>query len=277
MIHPKEILEQHGIDAKKSLGQNFLYEESILRRIAQAADLAAEDEVLEVGPGLGSLTKVLAETAKRVVAVELDDRMIPILRLGLSRCPNVEIVHRDILELAPADEFADSRSYKVVANVPYYITGAILRHLLQNAVRPSCMVLTVQKDVAERMSASQGKMSLMAVSTQFYGKVSHLFNLSAGSFYPRPKVASSVVRIDVGERPESAKTVTDEKKFFRIAKVGFSQKRKQLLNNFKGLGLDKRVIGAWCEAAEIDGKRRAETLSIDEWVALYQSMPQDES
>lgn len=272
-MHPKEILEQHGIDAKKSLGQNFLYEESILRRIAQAADLSDADEVLEVGPGLGSLTKVLAQSVKRVVAVELDDRMIPILRMGLNRYPNVEIVHQDILELAPADEFADSASYKVVANVPYYITGAILRHLLQNEVRPSYMVLTVQKDVAERMTAPAGKMSLMAVSTQFYGKVTNLFNLSAGSFYPRPKVASSVVHIDVDARPEAAKAVTDEKKFFRIAKVGFSQKRKQLLNNFKGLGLEKSAIGEWCDAAGIDGKRRAETLSIEEWVHLYQTIP----
>lgn len=273
MIHPKEILEQHGLDAKKSLGQNFLYEESILRRIAQAATVSGVDDVLEVGPGLGSLTQVLAESAKKVVAVELDDRLLPILRLGLGRCPNVEIIHQDILELDPAEKFSHSQSYKVVANVPYYITGGILRHLLQTAVRPSCMVLTVQKDVAERMNAAPGKMSLMAVSTQFYGKVSHLFNLSAGSFYPRPKVASSVVRIDVADRPESAKRVTDEKRFFRIAKVGFSQKRKQLLNNFKGLGLDKGVIGAWCEVAGVDGKRRAETLSIDEWVALYETMP----
>ncbi|MFK7801212.1 MAG: rRNA adenine dimethyltransferase family protein, partial [Anaerolineae bacterium] len=139
--------------------------------------------------------------------------------------------------------------------------------------RPKSMILTVQKDVAERMTAKQGKMSLMAVSTQYYGAVKMMFNLSAGLFYPRPKVASSVVRIDVDQRPEVAKSVTDDKRFFRIAKVGFSQKRKQLLNNFKGLGFDKVVIGEWCEEAGIDGKRRAETLTIEEWVALYQTMP----
>lgn len=268
-MHPKEILQQHGIDAKKSLGQNFLYEESILARIADAADVNAADDVLEVGPGLGSLTKQLAQRANRVVAVELDDRMIPILRMELARYPNAELIHQDILEMEPKGEFAHSQSYKVVANVPYYITGAILRHLLQNEVKPSQMVLTVQKDVAERMTAKPGSMSLMAVSTQFYGAVKMMFNLSAGSFYPKPKVASSVVRIDVTKRPEPARNVTDEKLFFRIAKTGFSQKRKQLLNNFKGLGLDKATIGAWCESAGIDGKRRAETLSIEEWVALY--------
>ncbi len=268
-MHPKEILQQHGIDAKKSLGQNFLYEESILARIADAADVNSADDVLEVGPGLGSLTKQLAQRANRVVAVELDDRMIPILRMELSHFNNTEIVHQDILEMSPTDQFAHSESYKVVANVPYYITGAIMRHLLQTEVKPSQMVLTVQKDVAERMTAKPGSMSLMAVSTQFYGAVKMMFNLSAGSFYPRPKVASSVVRIDVANRPESTGLVTNERLFFRIAKTGFSQKRKQLLNNFKGLGLDKGAIGEWCESAGVDGKRRAETLSIEEWVALY--------
>ncbi|MEM8861214.1 MAG: 16S rRNA (adenine(1518)-N(6)/adenine(1519)-N(6))-dimethyltransferase RsmA [Chloroflexota bacterium] len=273
MIHPKEILERHGIYAKKSLGQNFLYEESILRRIVETADVSKSDDVLEVGPGLGSLTLELAAAAHRVVAVELDDRMIPILRMGLGRCQNVSVVHQDILEMNPADKFAHSQFYKVVANVPYYITGAIIRHLLQTEVRPSMMVLTVQKDVGERMTAKPGSMSLMAVSTQFYGQVKMMFNLSAGSFYPRPKVASSVVRIDVDKRPEAAKSITDEKLFFRIAKAGFSQKRKQLLNNLKGLGFEKSVVGEWCQTAGIDGKRRAETLSVEEWVDLYHHMP----
>lgn len=276
-MHPKEILEQHGIDAKKSLGQNFLYEESILRRIVEAADVSAADDILEVGPGLGSLTAQLAQVANRVVAVELDDRMMPILRFGLNQYHNISLVHQDILEMNPADEFSGSQSYKVVANVPYYITGAILRHLLQNDLRPSSMVLTVQKDVAERMTAKPGKMSLMAVSTQFYGAVKMLFNLSAGSFYPRPKVASSVVGINVAQRPSAAQSVTDEKLFFQVAKAGFSQKRKQLLNNLKGLGFDKALVGEWCQAAGIDGKRRAETLSIEEWVALYQHMPRPKS
>ena len=273
MTHPKEILERHDINAKKSLGQNFLYDEAILARIADAADVNDADDVLEVGPGLGSLTKELARRANRVVAVELDDRMIPILEGELSGFDNLKIVHQDILKIRPEDEFARSQSYKVVANVPYYITGAILRHLLQTEVQPSCMVLTVQKDVAERMTASPGKMSLMAVSTQFYGRVRMAFNLSAGSFYPKPKIASSVVKIDVNRRPEGAKSVTDDKLFFRIAKIGFSQKRKQLLNNFKGLGLEKSAVSTWCDAAGIDGKRRAETLSIDDWVSLYQTFP----
>jgi len=273
MEHPKQILEQHGFDPKKSLGQNFLFEPRILRQIADTAEVSAADEVLEVGPGLGALTYELVGRAKRVVAVELDNRFVPILRQSLARADNFELVHGDILEQDPAVWFAHSDNYKVVANVPYYITGAILRHLLEHPVKPEVMVLTVQKDVAERMTERPPKMSILANSVQFFGEVKIVTNLAAGAFWPRPKIASSVIRIDLRKRPDVTRSVTNEKRFFKLVRAGFAQKRKQLQNNLRGMGLGKDVVIAWTEAAGVDGRRRAETLEMGEWVRLYEAMP----
>ncbi len=261
-MHPKEILQRYKLEPKKSLGQNFLFDPAILQRIVDSADITPNDPVLEVGPGLGALTRVLAQHTDRVVAVELDQRFIPILRYELAFFPCVELIHGDILQQHVSDLF--DQPYKVIANVPYYITGAILRHLLSAEIKPSSLTLTVQKEVAERMTAQTGSMSLMAVSVQFYGTAKIVGNISAGAFWPRPKVASSIVHIDV--RPREAKV--DAKLFFRVAKAGFSQKRKQLKNNLKQLGLDKNGVLTVMEAAEIDPKRRAETLTVDEWVTL---------
>ncbi len=261
-MHPKEILQRYEIEPKKSLGQNFLFDPAILEKIVDSAEIAPHDPVLEVGPGLGALTRVLAQRTDRVVAVELDNRFIPILRYELAFFPHVELIHGDILEQRMGDLF--DQPYRVIANVPYYITGAILRHLLSAEVKPTSLTLTVQKEVAERMTAQPNNMSLMAVSVQFYGTPKLVGNIGAGAFWPRPKVASSVVHIDVS--PQYADV--DERLFFRVAKAGFSQKRKQLKNNLKQLGLEKAGVLAVMESAEIDPKRRAETLSVDEWVAL---------
>lgn len=261
-MHPKEILQRYELEPKKSLGQNFLFDPAILDRIADSAEIAPHDPVLEVGPGLGSLTRVLAQRTDRVVAVELDNRFIPILRYELAYFPHIELIHGDILEQRMSHLF--DQPYKVIANVPYYITGAILRHLLSAEIKPTSLTLTVQKEVAERMTAEPNNMSLMAVSVQFYGTARIVGNIGAGAFWPRPKVASSIVHVEV--EPKSADV--DEKTFFRVAKAGFSQKRKQLKNNLKQLGLQKGEVVALLESAEIDPRRRAETLSIDEWVAL---------
>jgi 16S rRNA (adenine1518-N6/adenine1519-N6)-dimethyltransferase len=239
-----------------------LFDPAILERIADSAEITPHDPILEVGPGLGALTRVLAQRTDRVVAVELDNRFIPILRYELAFFPHVELIHGDILEQQMPDLF--DRPYKVIANVPYYITGAILRHLLSAEIKPKSMTLTVQKEVAERITALPNAMSLMAVSVQFYGTAKLVGNIAAGAFWPRPKVASSIVQIDVS--PQWADV--DELLFFRVAKAGFSQKRKQLKNNMQQLGLEKQGVLAVLGSAEIDPKRRAETLSIDEWVAL---------
>lgn len=268
-MHPKELLQAYNLEPKKSLGQNFLFDPNILGRIADAAELTLQDEVLEIGPGLGSLTAVLAQRAQSVTAVELDQRFMPILQRQLVAYSNIRLVHGDILAQNPADWF--ERPYKVVANVPYYITGAILRHLLSATPKPSRVVMTVQKEVAERVTAAPPQMSLLAVSVQFYGRAKLEDTIKAGAFWPRPDVDSAIMSIDLTTTNNSD---IDEDAFFRLVKVGFSQKRKQLQKNLQQLGNDKKQIRQRLTAARIDGTRRAETLHLDEWVALYQAFHQ---
>ena len=267
MPHPKTLLAPYGLEPKKSLGQNFLFDEAVLGRIIACAELEATDEVLEIGPGLGALTVQLAQVAQKVVAVELDDRLLPILAEQCAPYEHVTIVEGDILEQEAWRWF--SRPYKVVANVPYYITGAILRHLLAAEVRPERVVLTVQKEVAERLTAGPGALSILAVSVQFYGRTRLATTLAAGAFWPRPKVDSAVVVIDLHQRPSIAAQVTDEALFFRLVKGGFSQKRKQLHKNLRSLGYTAEQVEAFLGRAAIAPTRRAETLSIEEWVELY--------
>jgi len=262
------LLRRYGLRPKKSLGQNFLIDESALARIAAAADLAASDTVLEIGPGLGSLTRHLASAARRVVAVELDAAMLPVLRQTLQSCANVEIVHSDILKYAlTASRNGLPPGYKVVANIPYYITSALIRHLLEADVRPSLVVLTVQREVAERICAGPGDMSLLAVSVQFYCAPRLVARIPAGAFYPPPEVDSAVLKLDVFTQPAVA--VADADHFFQVVKAGFSQKRKQLRNSLSaGLHLESRKADELLFRAAIDPKRRAETLTLEEWGAL---------
>lgn len=269
-MHPKQILTEYNLEPKKSLGQNFLFDENILAQIVDWAKLSAEDEVLEIGPGLGSLTKQLAERARRVVAVELDGRFIPILQEELVGFDNVELLHGDILDQDLTALFANS--YKVVANLPYYITGAILRHLLGSANKPSLNLLTVQKEVAERITAVPPKMSLLAVSVQYYGQAQQLKTIKAGAFWPRPDVDSALVRIDLAKEQESLLDAEEEQKFFRLVRTGFSQKRKQLQKNLRQLGLSKTEVLDLLGRTGIDGSRRAETLDLDEWRALLREL-----
>lgn len=266
MNHPKEILRRYQVEPKKSLGQNFLFDQNVLGRIVAAGGVTAVDHVLEIGPGLGALTRLLAQTAASVTAVELDNRFIPILRQELQAFDNINLVHGDILAQNPADWF--TRPYKVVANVPYYITGAILRHLLSAAIKPSRMALTVQKEVAERLTAVPPHMSLLAVSVQFYGQAQIVDAIKAGAFWPRPAVDSAVVRIDLSGTQMNADDADFEAAFFRLVRAGFSQKRKQLQKNLRQLGLDKQAIGEILEKVGVDGRRRAETLTLDEWRQL---------
>lgn len=266
--HPKTLLERFGLTPKKSLGQNFLFDEQILAHIVAAAEITSDDAVLEIGPGLGALTRLLAETARRVVAVELDDRLLPVLHSQLDAFANVQIVHGDILAQDPSQFFLTS-AYKVAANVPYYITAAILRHLLSGSVKPALMALTVQKEVAQRLTAAPGALSLLALSVQYYGQPRLAGTIKAGAFWPRPEVDSAIVVIDLRQRPT---TWTDDEAFFRVARAGFSQKRKQLKNNLRGLGLAAEPLAHALAQADIDGRRRAETLSLAEWVRLVAAL-----
>lgn len=267
MIHPKQLLSAFGFDPKKSLGQNFLFDENVLGKIVAAADIEPDDEVLEIGPGLGHLTEQLLKTAVPVTAVELDQRFLPHLTNMLNDYANFKLVHGDILEVQPETLFA--QPYKVVANVPYYITGAILRHLLSSEPKPIRMVMTIQKEVGERLSAEPPNMSLLSATTQFYGVPKLVSVIKAGAFWPRPDVDSAIVRIDLhGKRPLP---FSEEDAFMHLLKAGFSQKRKQLKNNLKQLGLKGKSLTAVFHQANVDPTRRAQTLSLEEWTAVYQA------
>jgi 16S rRNA (adenine1518-N6/adenine1519-N6)-dimethyltransferase len=270
----RRLLREFNLQPKKGLGQNFLVSEGALRHIVAAADLEPEDVVLEVGPGLGTLTRLLAQQAKRVIAVELDQRLVDILSQTLDDFPNVEIVQGDILEMEPGEPgglSGLSPGYKVVANLPYYITSAVLRYLLTAKVKPQLIVVTVQREVAQRMIASPGQMSLLSVSVQFYGRPRIVARIPAGAFYPVPKVNSAVVHIDLDESPTVA--VADVDRFFEVVRAGFGQKRKQLRNALaQGLSLPASTVVEALRRAAVDEKRRAQTLSLEEWTRVTQEM-----
>jgi len=270
-LDARQLLRDFGLYANKSLGQNWLVDESALARIAAAAQLIPQDTVLEIGPGLGSLTRHLARAAGRVIAVELDAALIPALHHSLADYANVTLVQGDILHTDLSALIGRDTSYKVVANLPYYITSAVIRHLLEAEACPSLIVLTVQLEVAQRITAAPGKLSLLAVSVQFYGRPTFVTHIKADSFYPVPKVDSAVVRIEPYRHP--AVDVTDRDEFFAVVKVGFSQKRKQLHNALAaGLARPQADIAAALERAGVDGRRRAETLALDEWASLARAL-----
>ena len=265
-LNVSALLRAHGLAPKKSLGQNFLVDPVALERIVQIADLSQQATVLEVGPGLGSLTRHLALAAHRVVAVELDDALIPVLEEILKGIPNVEIIHGDILKLNPA-ELMGQDGYSVVANIPYYITSNLIRHLLEAAVKPNRIVLTVQREVAERITASPGDLSLLALGVQVYGKPKVAARIPAGAFYPPPNVDSAVVRVDLYSEPLIPTNLLEA--FFRLARSGFSQKRKTLRNSLSaGLSWPPAQTAGLLAAAGIDPQRRAETLTLEEWKML---------
>jgi 16S rRNA (adenine1518-N6/adenine1519-N6)-dimethyltransferase len=279
MDHPVELppldvpglLRRYGLRPDKSLGQNFLVDHSALRRIVETADIQPEDLVLEIGPGLGSLTRFLAARARRVVAVELDEALLPPLQEVLAPFENVEIVQGDILGKDPArlmaDPLGDANGYQVAANIPYYITSAVIRHLLEARVRPGRVTLTVQREVAGRICALPGDMSLLALSVQVYGLAKVAAVIPAGAFYPAPNVDSAVVRIDLYDVPIIPPPYLDI--FFRLAKAGFSQKRKTLRNALSGgLHRSPALVDELLQQAGIDPRRRAETLSLAEWGEL---------
>jgi 16S rRNA (adenine1518-N6/adenine1519-N6)-dimethyltransferase len=260
------LLKSHQIFLKKSLGQNFLTDPAALNSIIAAAEIPPSAAILEVGPGLGSLTRHLALAARRVVAVELDSRLIPLLHKVLQDFENVTVIEGDILKLPPAELMAEP-GYLVVANIPYYITSALIRHLLEAPLKPDRLVLTVQREVAERICAAPGNMSLLALGVQVYGSPRPVARIPAGAFYPSPKIDSTVIRVDLFPEPRIPPAQIDT--FFSLAKAGFSQKRKTLRNALSaGLHLSPSDGAALLLRAGIDPQRRAETLTIAEWGAL---------
>jgi len=265
----RALLHHLGLRPYKQMGQNFLVDEDVLDRILRAADLRFRDTVVEVGPGLGVLTKELAKLVSRVIAVELDRGLAAALTKMLAGFASVEIINQDVLQFDPA-RYVEDRAYKLVANLPYYITSPALRHFLESDARPELMVVMVQKEVAQRIVAKPGDMSLLAVSVQYYGNPTLLFTVPASAFYPPPKVDSAVIKVQVYERP-----VVDvpPEKFFRVVEAGFSRRRKQLHNALsQSIWLPPNAAIETLRAAGIDEKRRAQTLSLDEWARLSREL-----
>lgn len=282
----KIICEELGIIPTKSKGQNFLIDKNILDKIINAADLKKGDTVLEVGPGFGVLTEELVKRVQKVFAVELDKKLFDYLQnifratSGITpfvrgapqsprrdtQCPKVKFINTDILK----SEIKNLKlgRYKVVANLPYQITSAVIRKFLENDIKPELLVLMVQKEVAERICARPGDMSLLSISVQFYGKPEIAARVSKNSFWPVPKVDSAILKITLIKRKK-----TDEEKFFRIVRAGFAHPRKQLRRNLAdGLNLPVEKIDAAIMSAKLNPKIRAEELGVEDWIKIVKTV-----
>jgi len=272
----RKLMRRSDLKVRKRLGQHFLVDEQVLQLITSSAELTPADTVIEVGPGLGVLTRELARQAGWVIAVELDDKLAATLKQTLASYDNVAIINENILDIDPETlvclqktRFLPSISpYKVVANLPYYITSPVLRHFLEASVKPSTMILMVQKEVAQVIAAEPGQRSVLSISVQFYGKPRIISYVPAQSFYPAPEVDSAILRIDVYPQPVVA---VDEKSFFELVRAGFTASRKQIANSLaQGLGAPKADVLSLLEKAGIAPQRRAETLTLEEWAQLWQ-------
>ncbi len=259
----KQLLNKYNIHPSKGLGQNFLCDETAFKKIIEAASPLKDDLVLEIGPGIGNLTVKLAQKAKKVIIIEKDQRMAAILEETLRGFNNIEIIQEDILRVE--DSVVGSQKYKVVANLPYYITSPVIRKFLESANPPEQMVLMVQKEVAQRICSKPPNMSLLAVSVQFYANPAIISYVSKKSFWPSPMVDSAIIKIsEIKNKP-----IADREQFFRIVKAGFTQPRKQLINNLsKGLKIDKEKIKKILLENNILPNQRAETLTIESWLKL---------
>lgn len=260
----------NSFHTKKSLGQNFLVNENIALEIVEGADVGSHDIVLEIGPGVGSLTRYLLARAKKVVAVELDKNAIPLLRKNTKEFNNLEIINADILKVDLVEIFKGSSNIKVVANLPYYITSPILMHLLENDFGMESITVMVQKEVGERILATPGTKAygVLTLAVKYYAEASLVTEVGKENFFPIPKVDSVVIKLFLRDR--SGLLEKDiERKFFQFIKSGFAMRRKNMLNSFAGIfGGEKSAVQELLDSAEIDGKRRAETLSIEEFIKL---------
>ena len=267
----REIKEKYGFKLSKSLGQNFLTDKNIIDKIIDATEITDEDLVIEIGPGIGVLTAEACQKAKRVVAVEIDRNLIPILEDTLSEYNNVEIINQDVLktDLNEIIEKSGCRRAKVIGNLPYYITTPIIMALLEGGIHADSITIMMQKEVADRIKSNPGTKAYgaLSVDVQYYCTVRNVAVVPKEVFFPAPKVDSAVLRLDL--RDEKPVELDDEKMFFRCIKAGFGQRRKTLSNSLIGLGdVTKEEVKSCLEAAGIDEKRRAETLNLDEFAAI---------
>lgn len=261
----KEALKHKGFAPNKRLSQNFLVAQGPISQILKAADLQKEDTILEIGPGLGALTKELAKHAKRVLAIEKDRGLAKSLKEELSHLQNVEIISGDILDIK-----IPLKEYKVAANLPFSITGPVLRKFLEGSPKPKLLALLIQKEVAQRICAKPPDMSILALSVQFYADPTIQSYVKSGAFWPRPKVDSAIIRIVPKSLSPEEESLAPA--FFTVVKAGFSQPRKQLQNNLsKKLSLSKEVVSQILLSLNIDPARRADTLSLSDWIELAKS------
>ena len=290
LTQTRGLLRRFDLRVRKGLGQHFLIDEEMLGLIISAAQLTPTDVIMEVGPGLGVLTKELARQAGWVVAIELDNKLADILKQTLASFSNVSIVNEDILRIDPKallqekitpeanspasyrvkmhPEVSGSLSYKVVANLPYYITSPVLRHFLEASVKPQIMIVMVQKEVAEEIVAKPGRMSLLSISVQLYGEPTIISHVPARCFYPAPEVDSAILRIALYSQP--AVEIADNEGFFTLVRAGFGAARKQIANSLAhGLGIPKAEALSLLARAKIVPQRRAETLTLEEWAQLW--------
>ena len=272
LTQTRRLLRQFDLRARKGLGQHFLIDGEVLKLITSAAELSPGDVVVEVGPGLGILTKELARQAGWVIAIELDNKLAALLKQTMASFDNVTIINDDVLKIEPGALLKEQKvktPYKVVANLPYYITSPVLRHFLEASAKPKIMLVMVQKEVANAIAAKPGEMSLLSVSVQFYGEPRIISYVPAQCFYPAPEVDSAILRIDL--YPQPAVAVTDVGSFFEFLRAGFTAPRKQIVNSLaQGLGLAKGEVLSLLERANIVPQRRAETLTLGEWAGLWQ-------
>ena len=266
----KKILKEHGLSPSKRLGQNFLIDKTILKKILQGADLQANEVVLEIGGGIGTLTQALAKKVKKVIVVEKDPRLVSLLKETLKNFHNIEIIEGDILKILNSKSESlksklKSKGYKVVANLPFYLTAPLIRKLLESSYRPKEIVLIVQKEIAQRITAKPPHMNLLALSCQFYGRAKIIGYVSKKSFWPQPEVSGAIITL----KPKGLKPKVEKEVFFKIVKAGFCHPRKKLVNNLtKNLGVEKEIILKILKNAKINKDLRPENLSIKNWITL---------
>lgn len=264
----QELVKKYNFKFSKSLGQNFLIDDSVLNDIVNGADVNSEDFIIEIGPGVGTLTAQLLNKAKKVTSIELDNDLIPILQQELGDHPNFSLIHKDALKVDFNEVIGDEKSVKLVANLPYYVTTPIIVNLLKNKYNFKSLTIMIQKEVAERMDAEPnckeyGSLSLLV---QYYCDTKIIRKVAPSSFMPRPKVESIVIRLDRLEEPRVK--VKDESLMFEIIRSSFNMRRKTLWNGVKNIGIDKDNLMKAFEEAGVDPKRRGETLSLQEFARL---------
>ncbi|QZY55355.1 16S rRNA (adenine(1518)-N(6)/adenine(1519)-N(6))-dimethyltransferase RsmA [Crassaminicella profunda] len=273
----KEIVNKHGFKFSKSLGQNFLIDENILYKIVDGAEVDKEDIVIEVGPGIGTLTQVLAERAKKVIAIEIDKTLLPILSETLGNKDNVEVINEDVLKLdihKLIEEKCEGKAVKVIANLPYYVTTPIIMKFLEEKVPLKNMVVMIQKEVADRMQAKPKTKDYgsLSIAVQYYCDPEIITKVPRSVFIPQPKVESTVIRLTVLKEPKV--NVKNEKTLFAVVRAAFGKRRKTLLNALSNspLNVDKEVLKKVLEHSEIEANRRGETLTIEEFARISETL-----